>query len=180
MAWLKEMREQTQSPVIISGTNAGTTAAPVIGFPTPMPGTSLAPSAEPSALQSKQPTAIQLPTPTTAQLSPPAGPSPILASTRVLAISRHVPKRLFTTWCSKTLDVEPKRPELFEPGSSLTDLVSETITGLLRLSHHISKQPNTKALLLEGGFSISFSYVICIVLEMHTGRAAKICFHHII
>ena len=147
VSWLKEMREQTTSPVVLSGANAGGAAVSQAGMLTPLPGTSLALSAEPTALQSKQPTANQLPSPNNQiqQLPIPLGPSPILSSSRVLAISRHVPKRLFSTWCSKTLDVEPKRPELFEPGTTLTELVSETASNLLHLAHHFSKQPNTKA-----------------------------------
>ncbi len=74
------------------------------------------------------------------------GDSGVVVSARVLTVSHQLPRRLFQTWSFKVLEVEAKRPELFEPGMPLSQLVTDLVTVLLKLAVHFSKQLNTKVL----------------------------------
>ena len=42
------------------------------------------------------------------------------------------------------MEGEPKQPELFEPGASLSQLMKDLVAQLLKLAVHFSKQLNTK------------------------------------
>ncbi|XP_070581361.1 testis-expressed protein 47-like [Ptychodera flava] len=65
----------------------------------------------------------------------------LITLSKILVVSGNVPTRLFNQWNSRVLNLPASRLELYETNEAVENLVSESLTQLLKLGAYLAKQP---------------------------------------